>query len=108
MKCKLAVVSAVVAALAILPCFAYAEEATTDEGPAIVYPEPNFAADAKATERQPPTIPHAVQDDADGAACNTCHSGSFKAPHPDRLNCTQCHVPGKIVKKAKKPGKTGK
>lgn len=68
-------------------------------------PEPNLAADAAKAEKNPPVIPHAVQDDADGASCNACHTGSFKAPHPDRLNCTQCHVPGAVKKPVKKSGK---
>lgn len=68
-------------------------------------PEPNLAADAVKAEKHPPVIPHAVQDDADGASCNGCHTGSFKAPHPDRLNCTQCHVPGEVKKPVKKGSK---
>ena len=67
--------------------------------------EPDLATDAAKAEKHPPAIPHAVQDDADGAACNGCHTGSFKAPHPDRLNCTQCHVPGDAKKPAKKGAK---
>lgn len=70
--------------------------------------EPNLAADAVKAEKHPPIIPHAVQDDADGALCNGCHTGSLKmAPHPDRLNCTQCHVPGEVKKPAKKGSKKG-
>lgn len=68
-------------------------------------PEPNLAADAVKAEKHPPVISHAVQDDADGASCNGCHTGSFKAPHPDRLNCTQCHVPGATKKAPPKGGK---
>lgn len=69
-------------------------------------PEPNLAADAARAEKDPPVIPHAVKDDADGASCNQCHVGSLKlAPHPDRLNCTQCHVPGDAKKSSGKGGK---
>ncbi len=64
--------------------------------------DPDLAADAAKAEKQPPTIPHAIQDDADGTSCNNCHTGGFKAPHPDRLNCTQCHVPGAVKQPAKK------
>lgn len=64
--------------------------------------EPDLAADAAKAETLPPAIPHAIQDDADGASCNGCHAGAFKAPHPDRLNCTQCHVPGSAKKPTKK------
>lgn len=70
--------------------------------------EPNLAADAIQAEKHPPTIPHATQDDADGASCNGCHTGNFKAPHPDRLNCTQCHVPGEVKQPVKKGSKKGR
>jgi cytochrome c-type protein NapB len=71
-------------------------------------PEPNLAADAVKAEKHPPVIPHGVQDDADGATCNGCHTGSLKmAPHPDRLNCTQCHVPGEVKKAVQKGSKKG-
>lgn len=62
-------------------------------------PEPDLAADARMSGDKPPVIPHAVKDDADGQACNQCHIAGFKAPHPERLNCTQCHVPGDAKKK---------
>lgn len=69
-------------------------------------PEPNLAADAARAEKDPPVITHAVKDDADGVSCNSCHTGSLKmAPHPDRLNCTQCHVPGTAKKAPPKGGK---
>jgi len=69
-------------------------------------PEPNLAADAARAEKDPPVISHAVKDDADGTSCNSCHTGSLKmAPHPDRMNCTQCHVPGAVKQPVKKGGK---
>lgn len=67
-------------------------------------PEPNLAADAKMAGDKPPVIPHQVKDDADGNSCNSCHTAGFKAPHPERLNCTQCHVPGDAKKKPAKKG----
>lgn len=67
--------------------------------------DPDLAADAAKAEKQPPTIPHAIQDDADGTSCNNCHTGGFKAPHPERLNCTQCHVPGAVKPPVKKSTK---
>lgn len=70
--------------------------------------EPDLAADAAKTEKNPPTIPHEIKDDADGASCNTCHTAGFKAPHPERLNCTQCHVPGAEQKPDTKPVKKKK
>ncbi len=80
--------------LALVPAFA-------DE-----QPEPNLAADAARAEKDPPVITHAIEGDADGNSCNSCHTGSLKmAPHPDRLNCTQCHVPGEVKKPVKKGGK---
>lgn len=81
----------------VLACSALMLPAFADDTP-----EPNLAADATMSGNRPPmAIPHEVKDDADGTACNQCHAGSFKAPHPERLNCTQCHLPG-AVKKVKK------
>jgi nitrate reductase cytochrome c-type subunit len=71
-------------------------------------PELNLAADALQSPGNPPVIPHAVKPDQDGEACNVCHrTGLKKAPptsHPERLNCTSCHVQGE-VKKEKKSAK---
>lgn len=73
-------------------------------------PEPDLAADATLSGNMPPTsIPHPIGDDTDGNACNQCHVGSAKmAPHPERINCTQCHLPGGEKKELKtKSGKKG-
>ena len=74
-------------------------------------PESEPAADARQAPGDPPVIPHAVKPDQDGEACNICHrSGTKNAPatsHPERLNCTSCHVQGE-VKPAKKPAGKGK
>lgn len=55
----------------------------------------------------PPTIPHIVLDERafGGKACLQCHqNGGFVSqfnafapvtPHPERINCKQCHVPSK-------------
>lgn len=71
-------------------------------------PEPDLAADAMKAQGNPPQIPHAVKMDQDGEACNSCHREGLKnAPptsHPERLNCTSCHVQGE-VKKTKKSSK---
>lgn len=71
---------------------------------------PDLAADAMNSPGNPPVIPHAVKPDQDGEACNTCHrTGLKKAPptsHPERLNCTSCHVQGE-VKKMKKTAPKG-
>lgn len=68
--------------------------------------EPDLAADARQSPGDPPAIPHAVKPDQDGEGCNVCHrDGVKKAPatsHPERLNCTSCHVQGE-VKPARKP-----
>lgn len=44
----------------------------------------------------PQVIPHWVSDAASGDDCLKCHaSGKGDAPatpHPERINCTQCHV----------------
>lgn len=70
--------------------------------------EPDYAADARLTGGDPPTIPHRIADDATSDSCNTCHKTGIKgAPvtsHPERMGCTQCHVPGEV----KKPGKKSK
>lgn len=95
---RLLLLSACVGLALLLPAFA--EE----------LPEPDLAADAKLSGNAPPTpIPHPIGDDADGNACNQCHVGSAKmAPHPDRINCTQCHVAGDLKKKSTtKAGKKG-
>lgn len=74
-------------------------------------PEPDLAADAMNSPGNPPAIPHAVKPNEDGEACNTCHRDGLKnAPptsHPERLNCTSCHVQGE-VKKVKKAAPKGK
>lgn len=74
-------------------------------------PEPDFAADAMKSPGNPPAIPHAVKPDQDGETCNACHRTGLKnAPptsHPERLNCTSCHVQGE-VKKEKKTAPKGK
>jgi len=65
-------------------------------------PEPNLSADAQQSPDNPPVIPHAVKPDQDGEDCNACHrTGLKKAPptsHPERLNCTSCHVQGEVKK----------
>lgn len=70
--------------------------------------EPDYAADAKLTGGEPPTVPHQIADDATSDSCNACHKTGIKdAPvtsHPERMGCTQCHVPGEV----KKPGKKTK
>lgn len=90
----------------VAACLAFVSPAFADE-----QPEPNLAADARLAPDNPPVIPHAVMPEQDGEACNTCHrTGLKKAPptsHPERLNCTQCHVQGE-VKKEKKAGRKGK
>ena len=70
--------------------------------------EPDYAADARLTGGEPPTVPHQIADDATSESCNVCHKTGIKgAPatsHPERMGCTQCHVPGEV----KKPGKKAK
>ena len=72
-------------------------------------PEPDLAAAALQSPGNPPAIPHAVKQDQDGEACNTCHRTGLKdAPptsHPERLNCTSCHVQGEVKKEKKTPSK---
>ena len=67
--------------------------------------ELDLAADALKSAGNPPPIPHAVKPEQDGEACNSCHrSGLKNAPptsHPERLNCTSCHVQGEVRKEKK-------
>lgn len=74
-------------------------------------PEPDLAADAKLSQGDPPAIPHAVKPDQDGEACNSCHRTGVKntppTSHPERLNCTSCHVQGEM-KKTKKTAPASK
>jgi len=72
-------------------------------------PEPDLAADALQAPGDPPVIPHAVKPNQDGEACNVCHRVGVKnAPvtsHPERLNCTSCHVQGEVKPARKAAGK---
>ena len=71
---------------------------------------PDLAADALQSPENPPVIPHAVKPNLDGEECNVCHRDGLKgAPptsHPERLNCTQCHVQG--AQEGGKKAKRGK
>jgi len=86
----------------VVACLAFVAPAFADE-----QPEPDLAADARQSPDNPPQIPHAVKPDQDGEACNTCHRTGLKnAPptsHPERLNCTQCHVQGEVKKSKAAP-----
>ena len=67
----------------------------------------NYEKDAEQAEGMPPTTPHLIKDTSNGEYCLGCHrtglKGAPETPHPERLNCTGCHVQGEI--KAKKKGK---
>lgn len=71
----------------------------------LLLPFPLFAGDQVPTEKEitqagnePPVIPHSVSDAATAVDCLKCHeTGKKGAPvtsHPERKNCTQCHVAG--------------
>lgn len=59
----------------------------------------------RAYNGAPPVIPHPIKNDDSkpGAQCLSCHLGGGyvdafhayapKTPHPDYINCRQCHVP---------------
>lgn len=68
-------------------------------------PELNLAADAQQSQGNPPVIPHIVKPDQDGEGCNVCHRTGVKntppTSHPERLNCTSCHVQGEVKKEKK-------
>jgi nitrate reductase cytochrome c-type subunit len=72
----------------------------------------NLAPDAQAAEGMPPTIPHGITDTANGESCLVCHRTGVKgAPvtnHPERLTCTECHVPANPAAPAPKAVKKGK
>jgi cytochrome c-type protein NapB len=78
--------AAVLAALMAFPSLCLAEEPGDNE------------AGARFSEHPPPVIPHPAGDDVNAEACLACHRAGLKGapitPHPARLNCTQCHVPG--------------
>ncbi len=63
-------------------------------------------------EDEPPLIPHRIADDATYRACLKCHGsgikGAMMTSHPERRNCTQCHIPGKLKAQAVKAGKKKK
>lgn len=65
----------------------------------------DYAADARQSGGDPPVIPHKVRDDATGKECLVCHKAGIKgAPptsHPERLNCTSCHVQGALIQDKK-------
>ena len=69
----------------------------------------NLATDAQAAEGMPPTVPHRVKETADGTYCLSCHRDGLKkapvCPHPERLTCTECHVPANPDAPAKKAKK---
>ena len=76
------------AAMLSLPIVAGAEETE------------NYEKDARGAEGTPPQIPHSIKDTSDGGYCLGCHrtglEGAPETPHPERLYCTGCHVPGEI------------
>lgn len=93
------VLTAVAFLASTLPVFA-------DDSPAL-----DLTISALQSPGDPPLIPHAVKPDQDGEACNVCHrSGLKNAPatsHPERLNCTSCHIQGE-VKQEKKASRKGR
>jgi len=86
--------------LTVVISLAFVTAAFADE-----QPEPDLAADALQSPDNPPVIPHAVKANQDGEACNVCHRTGLKnAPptsHPERLNCTSCHVQGEVKEEIK-------
>jgi nitrate reductase (cytochrome), electron transfer subunit len=64
----------------------------------------DFAKDALTAEGTPPMVPHGI-DDRTGEACLACHrtglNGAPQSPHPERLDCTECHGQGEITVKLK-------
>jgi cytochrome c-type protein NapB len=62
----------------------------------------DYAKDALTAEGTPPMVPHRI-DDMTGEACLACHrtgmNGAPVTPHPNRLDCTECHGQGEITVK---------
>jgi len=52
---------------------------------------------APGSTAAPPPIPHAVAAADGGAICLGCHGegleGAPKTPHPQLVDCRQCHIP---------------
>jgi cytochrome c-type protein NapB len=50
------------------------------------------------SEHPPPRIPHDIGGGFNAEDCLVCHREGLKnaprSPHPVRLDCTQCHLPG--------------
>jgi len=63
----------------------------------LAHEEQNLEADAQKAEGAPPIVPHGVKEKGDGKYCLSCHEKGVKGapvtPHPERLTCTECHVP---------------
>lgn len=58
------------------------------------YREP--ARGTRAYAGAPPTIPHLLSSRRDCLGCHDRMGGSpIRTPHPDRVNCLQCHVPAR-------------
>jgi len=85
----------------------------------LLIPFSAFAGDQVPTEKEimqagnePPLIPHPVSDAATAVDCLKCHeTGKKGAPvvsHPERKNCSQCHVAGNVKVKSGKKGKKNK
>lgn len=88
------------AAALLIPVGSFADEAQ------------DYEADARFAEGSPPTIPHHIEDKADGEACLVCHrmglNGAPLCPHQVRITCTECHVPANPDAVAPKDLKKGK
>lgn len=60
----------------------------------------NFNSDAAQGTGEPPTVPHKIPDGATSDSCLGCHktgtNGAMETSHPERLDCTQCHVQGEV------------
>ena len=69
-------------------CAATGRKAKTEEPPGQTTLLP------KALEGAPPFIPHDVEADME---CLDCHrlgeNDAAITPHPERVNCIQCHIP---------------
>lgn len=67
--------------------------------PAAMAPAANTGlAVPQGSTGNPPLIPHEVARDDGGETCLACHrngdNDAPKTPHPQLVDCRQCHIPG--------------
>lgn len=94
------IISAALAFVIALPLPVLAEEAAPVVPTEQAVPTED---EVKLAENEPPVVPHPISDRDTAKECLSCHKkGKKGAPvtkHPERKNCTQCHVAGADISK---------